>query len=289
VGQLAISIEGASRATALLPHPDFVVLALALLAAGALVGMLAGLFGLGGGTLMVPVLYETFRYLDIPDESRMPLCIGTSLAVIIPTSISSFCAHRRTGSIDMTVLRAWLVPIIVGVLMGSLVARFAPADLFKLVFIVIALITAARLVLDDRLPRLAPDLPRGAPMMGYGLTIGASSSLMGIGGGLVANMIMSLHGRGIHQSVATSSGIGVLVSLPGALGYMLAGWDKGGLPPLSLGFVSIIGLMLLMPTSLVTAKFGAALAHRLPKSHLELALAGYLLAVSARFSATMIG
>ena len=189
----------------------------------------------------------------------------------------------------MAVLRTWFMPIILGVLVGTMVARFAPPAVFKVVFIIIALITASRLVFSERLSCLASDLPRGIPMIGYGVTIGVSSSLMGIGGGLVGNMILTLYGRAIHQAIATSSGVGVLVSLPGALGYVLAGWGKGDLPPFSLGFVSIIGLLLLMPASLLTAKLGATLAHQLSKKQLELGLAAYLLLVSVRFAATLVG
>jgi uncharacterized protein len=287
MSQLTAVLEGSVNALASASNPEYLALAVALAAAGALVGVLAGLFGVGGGTLIVPILYETFAAFDIADEARMPLAIGTSLAVIIPTSISSFCAHHRTGSVDMLVLRAWCVPILAGVLAGSIMARFASPDVFKLVFVAIALFTAARLILSDKLPCLATDMPRGGPMVGYGLTIGASSSLMGIGGGLVAGMIMSLHGRAVHQTVATCSGVGILVSLPGAVGYILAGWDKTGLPPMSLGFVSVLGVLLLMPATLATARLGASLAHKLPKAHLELALAFYLLAVSARFSVSL--
>jgi uncharacterized membrane protein YfcA len=287
--RLLLWVEAATGASVAMPGSELLVLAIALLMAGAAVGLLAGLFGIGGGTLIVPILYETFGWFGIADEVRMPLCVGTSLAIIIPTSISSFSAHRNQGSVDMAILRAWIWPVVTGVLIGSALARFAPVAVFKLAFILISFITAARLLFRDKLPRLGSDLPTGGPMLGYGFTIGATSSLIGIGGGLVANMVMTLHGRAIHQSVATSAGIGVLVSLPGALGYVVAGWGSVGLPPLSLGFVSLIGLMLLMPTSFATARLGACLAHRISKRQLELAFAAYLVVVSVRFSGTLLG
>jgi len=219
----------------------------------------------------------------------MPLCVGTSLAIIIPTSISSFSAHRTKGSVDMAILRAWIWPVVAGVLIGTALARFAPMADFKLTFILVSLVTVARLLFAEKLPRLGADLPTGGPMAGYGFTIGAISSLIGIGGGLVANMVMTLHGRAIHQSVATSAGIGVLVSLPGAVGYAVAGWDKVGLPPLSLGFVSLNCLMLLMPTSLATARLCVCLTHRISRRQLELAFAAYLGVVSLRFLLNMAG
>ena len=266
---------------------QLVVLAIALLAAGALVGFLAGLFGVGGGTVVVPILYQVFVWFSVPDDIRMPLCAGTSLALIIPTSIASFTTHRRAASIDVALLKKWIVPVVAGVLFGAAAARYAPAFLFKLTFVVIALATAARLIFPERLPRFGHDLPKRfvAP---YGLIIGASASLIGIGGGLLSNMVMSLHGRAIHQAVATSSGVGVMVSLPGAVGYMAAGWDKVGLPPFSIGFISIAAVLLLMPASLITARIGARLAHSVSKHRLELAFAVYLILVSLQFCASLV-
>ena len=129
-----------------LDFQELIELALLLIAVGALSGFLAGVFGVGGGALIVPVLYEFFRLVGVPEEVRMPLCVGTSLAIIIPTSIRSFNAHRAKGAVDMSVLRQWAVPVIVGVIAGSLVARYAPADLFKAVFVLVAGVSAIRLL-----------------------------------------------------------------------------------------------------------------------------------------------
>src|SRR6478672_6841422 len=133
---------------------QLVVLAIALLAAGALVGFLAGVFGVGGGTVVVPILYEVFAWFSVPDDIRMPLCAGTSLALIIPTSIASFTTHRKAASIDLALLKQWILPVVVGVLAGTLLARYAPAMVFKTVFVLIALATAARLIFPELLPRL---------------------------------------------------------------------------------------------------------------------------------------
>jgi uncharacterized membrane protein YfcA len=271
------------RAVALIPIANLLLLGVTLLIAGGIVGFLAGLFGIGGGTVIVPVLYEAFGWFAVPEDVRMPLCIGTSLAVIVPTSISAFAAHRKRGAVDFQILQTWLMPMIVGVFLGIATARVASPTAFKLAFILIALMTAARLLWGHLLPHLGSDLPGRAQMAGYGVVVGASSSLVGIGGGLVANMLMTLHGRSIQRAIATSSGIGIIVAIPGTIGYIVAGWGRSGLPPLSFGFVSLIGLVLLMPASLVTAKLGAALAHQLPKLLLERAFAAYLILVSVRF------
>jgi len=283
-----IGLASALTGAPLLPDSQSCLLVLALLSAGAVAGIMAGLFGIGGGTVIVPVLYETFGWFSIADDIRMPLCIGTSLAVIVPTSVFSAQAHWKRGCVDTKVLKAWSLPVIVGALAGSFAAHFAADAVFKATFIFVALLTALRLLLSDRLVGFNSDLPSGPPMVGYGVTIGASSALIGIGGGLVANMVMALHGRKIHQAVATSSAIGVLVSLPGTLGYVVAGWGNVELPPYSLGFVSVVGFMVLMPTCLVMAKVGAGLAHKLSKAGLESAFAVYLVLVSLRFSWSML-
>src|SRR5215813_9633412 len=133
-------------AVAGLSESGIVELGLLLIATGALSGFLAGMFGIGGGAVLVPVFYECFRLAGVPLEVRMPLCIGTSLAVIIPTSIRSFQAHYKRGAVDMTILRVWWLPIVIGVVSGSVIARYAPEKLFKVVFVCVAYSAAARLI-----------------------------------------------------------------------------------------------------------------------------------------------
>ncbi len=279
-----------------IPAYELAWLAVALLAAGAVTGVLAGVFGVGGGAVIVPVLYELFRVVGVPEEVRMPLCVGTSLAVIIPTSIRSFNAHRAKGAVDMSILRQWAVPVVVGVVLGSLVARYAPADLFKAVFVLVAGVSAIRLLFGKDSWRLGTDMPSGPLMTVYGGVIGVLSSLMGIGGGQLSNLFMTFYGRPIHQAVATSSGLGVLISIPGALGYIYAGWpraaeypDVAALQfPLALGYVSLIGFILFVPTSIWTAPMGATLAHSLSKRRLEVAFGIFLVIVCARFAVSLV-
>ena len=273
---------------------QLVFLAVGLLAAGAVTGLLAGIFGVGGGAIIVPVLYELFRIQGVPEDVRMPLAVGTSLAIIIPTSIRSFRAHQRKGAVDLSILKAWAVPVIVGVILGSLVARYAPAGLFKLVFVVVAGVSAIRLLFGRDSWRLGTDLPQGPLMKIYGLIIGVLSSLMGIGGGQLSNLFMTFYGRPIHQAVATSSGLGVIISIPGTIGYIYAGWPKMGLvppvlPPLSLGYISLIGMALVIPTSIMTAPLGVTIAHKLSKRRLEVAFGIFLLLVSVRFLLGLLG
>ncbi len=261
---------------------DIAFFAIALAVAGAFTGILAGVFGVGGGAIIVPVLYELFRVLHVPEDVRMALCVGTSLAVIIPTSIRSFMAHKKRGTVDMDVLRAWALPILIGVGVGSFLARDASPNVFKIVFSVVAFISALRLLGAFNF-NLGKDLPKGILMQAYGAVIGVLSALMGIGGGQLSSMVMSFHNRPIHQVVSTSAGVGILISIPGTIGYMLAGMGKSGLPPLSIGFVSIIGLLLFAPLSIATAPLGVRLAHALSKKALERAFGIFLLIVSLRF------
>lgn len=272
---------------------DLVLLVVGLLAAGAVTGLLAGVFGVGGGAVIVPVLYELFRLQGIPEETRMPLAVGTSLAIIVPTSIRSFRAHRAKGAVDLSILKTWAVPVVLGVIAGSAIARYAPPELFKAVFVVVAGVSAIRLLFGRDSWRLGTDLPGGVLMQVFGLVIGLLSALMGIGGGQLSNLFMTFYGRPIHQAIATSSGLGVLISIPGALGYIYAGWPKMGLvpavlPPLSLGYISLIGLALVIPTSIWTAPIGANLAHRLSKRRLEVAFGIFLLLVCVRFAWSLV-
>jgi uncharacterized protein len=267
---------------------EWVELALALAAGGAATGVLAGLFGVGGGALIVPMLYELFGLLGIEDDLRMPLAVGTSLAIIIPTSVRSALGHQAKGALDRAVLRAWALPILLGVAMGAFVARFAEPWVFQLAFVLVASLLAAKLLLGRASWRLAADMPKGAGLGAYGVGIGLLSALMGIGGGALATTVMTLHGRPIHQAVATSAGVGVLISVPGALGYVAAGWGREGLPPDALGFVSLLGFALIVPATLATTQIGVNLAHAMPRRRLEVLFGLFLVAVSLRFLWAML-
>jgi uncharacterized membrane protein YfcA len=275
---------------------EIIELALLLIAVGALSGFMAGLFGIGGGAILVPVFYECFRLVGVPLEVRMPLCIGTSLAIIIPTSIASFRAHYKRGAVDMDILKLWWLTIVIGVVAGSVTARFAPERLFKIVFVMVAWSAAARLLLARDGWKFGDKIPTGPLMRVYGFVIGLLSTLMGVGGGLFANLLMTFYGRPIHQAVATSSALAVLISIPGALGYIYAGWpaaarfpDVAALQaPFALGYVSLIGTLLVMPTTLITAPLGVKLAHALSKRALEIAFGTYLFIVGGRFVISLL-
>jgi uncharacterized membrane protein YfcA len=267
-----------------IPLGEFVAFVLALAAAGIITGLLAGLFGVGGGAVIVPVLYQVFTTLGVPEAVRMHLCVGSSLAIIIPTSIQSYRTHRAKGATRMDVLKLWAVPVVVGTVLGSVLAAFAPGLLLKAVFVLIAGSNAIKNLAGREDWRLGADFPGTLAMRAYGFGTGFASALMGIGGGAISNMIFSFYGRSIHQAVATSAGLGVLISIPGTLGYVIGGWDQS-MPPelLALGYVSLTALGLVAPITTLAAPFGARLAHRMPKRKLEVAFGVFLAIVCARF------
>ena len=271
------------------PLGELLLLAAAILAGGAVSGVLAGLFGVGGGGVIVPVLYEIFRIVGVADEVRMQLCVGTSLAIIAPTSLRSFLAHRARRVLPLQVLRGWAVPILAGVALGGIIAWLSPAWVFKLTFVLMAGLIAVKMLFGRESWRLGNKLPGRGLMALYGVIIGLYASVMGVGGGSVATLVLMLYGEPIHVAVALSAGVGVLISIAGAIGYMLAGLPQQALtPPFSIGFVSLLGVALMAPVSSFTAPYGARLAHALPKRRLEIAFGLFLLAIAARFTASLL-
>jgi uncharacterized protein len=271
------------------PLGELAWLAAVIVAGGVLAGFLSGLFGIGGGAIIVPVLYEVFRIIGVPDDIRMQLCIGTSLAIIVPTTTRAYFAHRARGAFMPDVLRVWMVPMVAGVGIGSMLAAYAPQAVFKIVFVILAAIIAARLLFGGDKWRLGTDLPGRAGMVAYGLGIGLAGSLMGVSGGSMSTMVLTLYGRPIHAAVGTAAGLGVPLTIAGTIGYVLAGLPYQALtPPLSLGFVSLIGVALMAPVSSFVAIFGVKTAHALPKRKLEIAFGLFLLAVSVRFVVSLI-
>jgi uncharacterized membrane protein YfcA len=277
-----------------IPLDQAFALVAALLLAGALTGVLSGLFGVGGGAVLVPVLFEVFGFTGVDETIGLPLAIGTSLAVIIPTSIRSFRGHHARGAADLSILRRWAVPILIGVMMGAVIARYADPWVFLVVFIGVSVVNAIKLLFGKESWRLSDTLPSLWPMSLIGTVIGLLSSLMGVGGGVMATMVQTLCGRPILGSIATSSGVGVLISIPATLGYIYAGWPKMAaepavLPAFSLGYVSLVGLALLLPMTVLTAPIGVRIAHAIPKRYLEIGFGLFLLIVSARFFAELLG
>ena len=218
------------------PYSEIAWLTLAIVVGGVITGALAGLFGIGGGAIIVPVLYELFRILGVPEDVRMQLCVGTSMAIIVPTSIRSYLTHREKGLALPEVIQLWALPAIMGVACGAVTAAFAPSAVFKIAFVVIASLIASKFLFAGDRWNIGDKLPGRAPMTLYGFCIGLGSSLIG---GSLSSIVVTLYGKPIHQAVATSAGLGVPITIAGTFGFILAGLPhQAELPPLSLGFVS---------------------------------------------------
>lgn len=272
-----------------IPLNELTFLAVLIGCGGIITGLLAGLFGIGGGAVIVPVLYDLFRILEVPDDIRFQLCLGTSFAVILPTTIRSYLSHRARGAALDQVLRQWALPSIVGVAIGSWIAAIAPAMVFKTVFVLFINVIAFKMLFGRESWRLGNELPGHSAMTVYGGFLGLVAALVGVSGGSLANMVLTLYGKPIHNAVATGAGFGVPVTIAGVIGYMIAGWPhQAELPPFSIGFVSPIGFALIAPISAFVAGYGVRLAHVLSKRKLEIAFGLFLFAVSIRFIISLL-
>ena len=271
------------------PIGEIVLLAAWIAGAGILVGILAGLFGIGGGAIIVPALYEVFRVMEVPEDVRIQLCIGTSLAIIVPTTVRSYIEHKKKGAVIPQVVRLWALPAVAGVAIGSVIASFAPAAVFKITFVVFVGFISTKLLFGGDRWNLGSDLPGRGMQALYGFITGLFSSLVGVSGGSVSNAVLTLYGQPMQRAVATSAGVGVPITIAGTFGYMLAGWSHmAQLPPLSIGFVSVIGFVLMAPVSSYMASYGVRLAHWLPRRKLEIAFGCFLILVALRFIASLV-
>lgn len=248
--------------------------------AGVLAGLVAGLFGVGGGTVMVPALFYAFSVLGVGGEHNLHVAVGTSLAVIVVVSIRSLAAHRAHGAVDEQVLRIWTPWVALGGLIGAAIAGFASMAALGWVYAACLLLVAAQLGLLPERAVLRPDLPTGPARGVLGTLIGLLSAMMGVGGGSLGGMVMTLCGRPIHQAVATASGFGLAIGVPAALGFVAFGWGQEGRPPLSLGFVNLPAAVLMGVLTAAVAPWGARLAHRLSRKVLRKTFAVFLAATA---------
>lgn len=267
----------------MVPLPELLWFVTVLAIAGAIAGFLAGMFGIGGGAILVPVLYQAFTLLDTPDDVRMHLSIGTSLAVIVPTSISSFRAHYKRKAPDIDLLKSWIIVVPLGVIAASFIVAETSSAALRAIFAVIAVLVGIRMIFNRDSWRLGDDLPKNPLRAICGFFMGLFSALMGIGGGVLNNTFMTTFGRPVHQAVATSSGLGILISWPGLIGYVWAGWGNPDLPIYSTGYVNWIAVALTIPITLLLAPMGASAAHSLNQRQLETAFGVFMVLVAARF------
>lgn len=250
-----------------------------LMITGVCSGVAAGLLGIGGGAIIVPALATALSAMGYDSELVQHVAVGTSLAIIIPTGVVSARSHYKRGSLDSTALKLWLPFIVAGTFIGGLMAGLFSGDVLRIVFAVMAFIIAGNIVFGFQ-TRLMGHLHGSALTHRISASVvGFISALMGIGGGSLTVPTLVAFGATMHTAVGTSAAIGVAIAVSGTLGFVISGWGVAGLPPLSLGYINLVALLLVAVLAALCAPLGAALAHKLDQKTLKYVFAGFLVLV----------
>jgi uncharacterized membrane protein YfcA len=261
---------------------NLMLLAVAMLATSCIAGVLAGLFGIGGGIVIVPVLELTLGFLGVDPAIRMHVAVATSLATIIPTSISSARAHHQRQAVDMAIVRRWAVFVLIGALAGAWIAAQVHSRVLAMIFATLALLVALKMIIFPTSRNLTEDLPHGPLVAIIPASIGCLSSMMGIGGGTFSVMTLTMFNQPVHRAVGTAALLGLVISLPGTIGFIVAGWNDVRVPPGSFGYVSLIGFAFIAPATVMTAPLGAKLAHSFSEKKLSILFGAFLVIASVR-------
>ena len=269
--------------------PDLLILAAMMLLTGAVGGVIAGLLGVGGGIVIVPVLDLVLAALDVDSAVRMHVAVATSLATIVPTAISSSRAHHAKGAVDRDQLKRWGIAIFLGAIAGVLLASRVSGDMLSAVFGIVALIVAIKMLLPLEGKHIADAVPGGPAGQLIPFGIGGISSMMGIGGGTLSVPVMTLFNVPIHRAVGTAALFGLLISVPATAAFIVTGWHVEDLPQGSLGYVNLIGFAIIAPVSYLTAPWGARIAHALSKRQLSLMFGLFLTVVAVRMLVRAFG
>ena len=260
-----------------------VTIILVYLLVGAVAGILAGLLGIGGGLVIVPMLVLCFTVLGIAPVHLMHLALGTSMACIIFTAVSSSLAHHRKGAVNWPIVKRISMGIIVGTFAGAWLASRLSTGFLKGFFVIFLYYVAFQLILDKQ-PPASRDFPKGTGMLSAGGLIGIVSSLVGIGGGSLSVPFMMWCNMPVRNAIATASAIGFPLAVAGTLGYVINGYHAASLPPFSIGFVYLPALVGIVTASVLTAPFGAKLAHSLPIPLLKKIFAFLLLVLATKMA-----
>ena len=251
-------------------------------ASGALGGLLAGLLGVGGGIVIVPVLDAALEFAGVPPGAALHVAVATSMATIVPTSVSSSRSHAKRGCVDFELMRRWSVPIVLGALAGSLAAARLDARVLAAVFGCVALAAALKMLLPLDHVVLRRSVPGGAGGAAIPAIIGAVSAMMGIGGGTLSVPTMTLCGEPVHKAVGTAALTGLWISVPATAGFLLAPAPDAAGMPLTFGYVSLLGFAIIAPVSWAVAPLGVRLAHSLDRRRLSVSFGVFLTLVAAR-------
>ena len=251
-----------------------------LMIIGAFAGVLAGLLGVGGGIILVPAFYYTFSGLGYTSPQLVQICLATSLATIIFTSIRSVSSHHKKGAVDWDILKTWAPGIILGAVIGVFVAAELRSNTLLLIFGTLALIIGLYMAFGNSGWRLGEAMPTGIKRAVLSPIVGFLSVLMGIGGGSFGVPIMTLHGRPIHRAVATAAGFGLIIALPAAITFLLTPAPELNRPPFTIGHVNIAAFLIVISMTTLTAPLGAKLAHSLNPKPLKRVFAVFLIFVA---------
>lgn len=258
-----------------------------LLAVGAFAGVLAGLLGVGGGIILVPAFFYVFQALGYPDFQLMQVCLATSLATIIVTSIRSVMAHNKKGAVDWEILRSWAPGIVLGAVVGFFIASSLRSATLQMIFGVLAIIVGLYMTFGKAHWRVGDAMPKGVARIVLSPVIGFLSVLMGIGGGSFGVPTMSLYNVPIHRAVATAAGFGVIIAVPSVIGFLTV--DLQSPPPFTIGAVNMPAFILVIAMTLITAPWGAALAHRMDPKPLKRVFGVFLMLVAINMLRKAVG
>lgn len=257
-----------------------------LLASGAVAGMFAGLLGIGGGIIIVPVLAMVFTSQGISIDVLMHVSIGTSLATIVITSLSSIRAHQKHKAIDWTVVRVITIGLFIGGLIGAAIAKLIPGEDLKLIFSIFMFLIAAQMYFGNT-TKPHRTLPNKPGMILAGTSIGTIASLMGVGGGSMSVPFFTWCNMSIRNAVATSSAVGFPIAVAGTIGFVVTGWSAVDRPVMSIGYVNLPALLSIVVASVLSAPLGAWIAHRISPIILKRIFAGFLLILGIRMLMTL--
>ena len=248
-----------------------------ILAIGAVAGVIAGLLGVGGGIVLVPAFYFAFEGLGYGPEGLMQICLATSLATIVVTSVRSVHGHNKKGAVDWAILKAWGPGIVIGSALGVVAATGLRNEALMMIFGVLGLIVGLYMAFGRAHWRLGDEMPG---MIGTAITspvIGFLSVLMGIGGGSFGVPMMTLYNQPIHRAVATAAGFGLLIAVPSVIGFLLVGSDAVNLPPFTVGQVNLVAFALVVAMTLITTPLGVKLAHAMDPKPLKRVFAFFIM------------
>ena len=263
------------------------IILLVMIFSGILAGFLAGLMGIGGGIVTVPILYYVLGFYGVQDAIIMHMTVGTSLAIIVPTSLVSSWSHHKKDAVDLALVKGWAVFIGIGAIYGVWLATFLDGESLKIFFAVMALLLGFKLLLGREKGGAKVGFPNGIIGKGVAALIGGLSSLMGIGGATFSVPVLTFYGFSIHKAVGTASLLGLLISLPAVIGYAYNGMAQENLPPFSFGYISLAAFLIMAPFSGLMAPIGVRVAHMLPKRRVSVFFGAFLIITSLRMTGVL--